>query len=71
MFVLDGDKVKDFYGRVLLNITYDSVKEFGGRIIAKFDTNYIKDFSGMIQYKIDGFLSRRELMALLAVIYAN
>ena len=54
-----------------MNITYDSVKEFGGRIIAKFDTNYIKDFSGMIQYKIDGFLSRRELMALLAIIYAN
>ena len=54
-----------------MNITYDSVKEFGGRIIAKFDTDYIKDFSGMIRYKIDGFLSRRQMLALIAILYAS
>ena len=34
------------------------------------DNTYIKNMSGLIQYRIDGFLSRREMMALLAIIYA-
>ena len=72
LYTLDGDYVKEFSGRILLNITRDQVKEFNGRIIAKFDSSYIKNIStGMIEYKIDGFLSRREMLALLAIIYAN
>ena len=72
LFLLDGENVKDFSGRILLKITYKEVKDFYGRIIATFDSSNIKDFSsGQIQYKIDGFLSRRELMALLAIMYAN
>ena len=71
MYVLEGERVKDFFGRILLNITYNQVKEFGGRIIATFDNTYIKSFGGMIQYKIDGFLTRREMMAILTLIYAS
>ena len=55
----------------MIYITQNQVKEFGGRIIATFDSTYIKSFGGMIQYKIDGFLTRREMMALLALIYAS
>jgi hypothetical protein len=29
------------------------------------------NFSGVIKYKLDGFLSRREMMALLTLIYAS
>ena len=56
----------------MLNVTTNQIKEFGGTIIGSFDTNYIKDFpSGLIKYRIDGFLSRRELMALIAIMYAS
>lgn len=72
LYTMDGDYIKDFGGRILLNITRNQVKEFSGRIIANFDSTNIKDFSsGMIEYKIDGFLSRREMLALLAIIYTN
>ena len=70
LFVLEGEKVKDFYGRVVLNISYDQVKDFYGKTIARFDTSYIKNFYGSIEYRLDGFFSRREIMAILAVLYA-
>jgi hypothetical protein len=66
----DGDKIKDFGGRILLYVTTDEVKNFGGQIIARFDTSYIKNFGGQIQYRINGFVSRSEMMALIAIIYA-
>ena len=34
------------------------------------DSTYIRDFSGMIRYKLDGFFSRRELVAVLTILYA-
>ena len=52
-------------------INGNRIQEFSGRTIARFDTSYIHDFSGAIQYKLDGFFSRRELMAILAIIYGN
>ena len=69
-YFIRGDRLTDFGGRILLNVTTDTVKTFGGQIIAKFDSSTIKNFSGMIQYRIDGFLSRSEMMALIAIIYA-
>ena len=66
----DGERIKDFGGRILLNVTTDTVKTYGGQIIAKFDSSTIKNFGGMIQYRIDGFLSRSEMLALIAIIYA-
>ena len=47
------------------------LKNFSGQILLKIEDNYIKEFSGMIKYKIDGFLSKSEMMALLAIIYAS
>ena len=52
-------------------MTYDEIKEYGGKIISKFDSTYIKEFSGTIRYKIDGFLSRRQMLALIAILYAS
>jgi hypothetical protein len=53
----------------VLNITTNQVKDIYGRTLGTFDTNYIREFSGMIKYKIDGFLTRSELMTILALIY--
>ena len=71
LYKLDGNYVKEFSGKILLNITYDQVKTFSGQIIAKFDTTYIKSFTGQIQYKLDGFLTRKQLMAILTLLYAS
>lgn len=46
------------------------LKSNSGTILLKIENNYIKEFSGMIQYRLDGFFSRRELMALFAILYA-
>lgn len=62
--------LKTFSGSILLSIDDDKIKEYGGRIIATYDQNYIKDFGWQIRYRIDGFISRREIMALIAVLYA-
>lgn len=71
LFQLDGDKIKDYLGRILLYVDYQRIKQFGGHIIATYDNNYIKEFSGKIIYKFDGFLSKREVMALMAIIFAS
>ena len=66
----DGERIKDFGGRTLLTVSTDTVRNFSGQTIARFDTNSIKNFGGQTQYRIDGFLSRSEMMALIAIIYA-
>ena len=66
----DGDRIKDFGGRTLLTVSTDTVRNFGGQTIAKFDTTSIKNFGGQTQYRIDGFVSRSEMMAIVAIIYA-
>ena len=66
----DGDRIKDFSGRTLLTVSTDTVRTFSGQTIAKFDTNSIKNFYGQLQYRIDGFLCRSELLALIAILYA-
>jgi hypothetical protein len=55
-----------------LTITNDLVKDYRtGMIIASYDNNYIKDYrTGRYLYKLEGFLSRREITALLAIIFA-
>ena len=66
----DGERIKDFSGRTLLTVSTDTVRNFSGQTIARFDTSSIKNFSGQTQYRLDGFLSRSEMMALIAIIYA-
>ena len=66
---IDNDILKK--DEIAIDIDNDKIKEFSGQIIAKFDTNYIKNFSGQIQYKLDGFLTRKQLMSILALMYAS
>ena len=46
------------------------LKSYSGQILLKIEDSYIKEYSGIIRYRIDGFLSRREMMALIAIIFA-
>ena len=68
-YKIEGDRIKDFYGRIMLVVTNGQIKEFSGRIIARFDGKNIKDFYGMTQYQIEGQVSRNELMAIFAMIF--
>ena len=56
------EKYKDF--------DYLFEHDYYGKTLARFDNSCIKDYYGSIQYRIDGFLSRRELMAILAILYS-
>lgn len=46
------------------------LKDFSGRVLLVIEDDMIKEYNRMIKYRIDGFLSRREMMALFAIIYA-
>jgi hypothetical protein len=56
----------------LLTISSSQVKDYcSGRIVAQYDTSIIKDYrTGRMLYKIDGFLSGREIASLLAILFA-
>ena len=56
--------LKDYTtGRHILSITNDSIKDYRtGMTLASYDNTYIKDYrTGRCLYRIDGFLSRREI----------
>lgn len=56
--------LKDYTtGRYILSITNDSIKDYRtGMTLASYDNTYIKDYrNGGCLYRIDGFLSRREI----------
>ena len=55
--------------KVRLRRSNNRICDFYGRTIATFDSQNFKEFNGMIKYKIDGSLTRREILALIAVIY--
>ena len=47
------------------------LKEYYGKTLLEIDGGKIKEYFGKPLYEIDGFLSRRELMALLAILFAS
>ena len=70
LYVIDGNYIKSFSNRILLNITSNQIKEYSGKILANYDSSLIKDYPSMvIKYKLDGSFSKKELMALFAVLY--
>lgn len=45
------------------------IREYSGRIYIDINNGYIRHFAGHIDYKIDGYLSREELMFALTVLF--
>lgn len=43
------------------------IREYSGRIYIDINNGYIRHFVGRIDYKIDGYLSHKELMFALTV----
>ena len=73
LYTIDGNYIKNYHtGRYLLTISSNVIRDYlTGRTLATFDDTTFKDYmSGMYQYKIEGFLSRREIYALIAILYA-
>lgn len=46
------------------------VKRYCGSYIAEIDGNRIKQYCGPYLYEVDGFISRKELMMLIAILFA-
>lgn len=72
IYTFDNSNIKDYMsGRILLSVSGGQVRSYTtGRILASVDDSYVKDYmSGRILYKIDGFLSGREKMALIAILF--
>ena len=64
--------LKDYMsGRNILSFDGDYIKEYStGRIKYRMSSDRVVDYmSGRILYKIDGFLSGREKMALIAILF--
>ena len=61
--------LKSFTGTTLLRIENNTFKEFSGQTKYYLKDDRVKDFYGKTEYRIDGFMSRREMMALIAVLY--
>ena len=46
------------------------VKRYCGPYIAEIQGNRIKEYCGGYLYEIDGFLSHKEMMMLIAILFA-
>ena len=71
IFEIDGDKIKEYCGKTLLEFDGEKLKRYCGPTIYEVDGNKIKEYCGKNLYEVEGFLSRREWMALLAILFAS
>ena len=70
MYVIDGDKVKEYSGLYILQFDGRLLRRYGGQYIAEVQDNKIRRWGGLWEYVIDGFITHKELMALLTLLYA-
>ena len=84
LYVLDKEYLRDFYGKIkyyvydnkietfshqiVYMINGDNITSFFGQIIYRLCRDHIEDFYGKILYKFDSGISRKMLIALIAVI---
>ncbi len=66
---MDGDNIKDFYGKIILQYHDNKLRHFAGHDEYKVEGNDIKDIYGKILYKIEGSISRVELMFVLTLLF--
>lgn len=70
LYEIDGDRIKEWAGFYVLEVKGNNIKRYGGQIIAQIDGNKIKEWAGLYIYEISGFVSHKELMALIAILFA-
>lgn len=46
------------------------IKRYCGNYILECDGNRIRDYCGSYRYEIEGFMTRKEIMMLLTLLYA-
>ena len=65
-----GDKVKEYSGLYILQFDGRLLRRYGGQYIAEVNGNKIRKWGGLWEYEIDGFMTHKELLALLTLLYA-
>ena len=70
LYEFDNSRIKEYCGRYLLEFDGRYIKEYCGRYLYEVVDNKIKRYCGEYLYEIEGFISRSELMALIAVMFA-
>ena len=63
-------RVKTYCGPYLYEIDGNRIKTYCGPYIYEIDGDRIKQYCGPYMYEIDGSLSRIQLMALIAILFA-
>ena len=70
LYEIDGDRIKQYCGSYLLQVEGNRIRRYCGSYIAEIDGNRIKQYCGPYLYEIEGFLSHKELMMVIAVLFA-
>ena len=68
--MIDDSCIKDYYNKTVFRISNGRLQDYYGKVVATFDSSSIKDYYGRTVYRIEGFISRNELYALLAVLFS-
>ena len=66
----DGKYIKEYCGTPLLEFDGRYLKRYCGMPLYEVEGNKIKEYCGNYLYEIDGFLSGKELLGLLAILFA-
>ena len=61
--------IKKFSGGIYFEVNSTGIRKFAGLDEYKVEDDYIKDIYGRILYKIEGRLSRIELMFVLTLLF--
>ena len=62
--------LRRYCGSRILEINNGQIREYCGPIKYTIDGNYLRRYCGPNEYEIEGFITNKELMALLVLLYA-
>lgn len=67
-YMIDEDKISDYYGRTLYTVQGDMVSLPDGSEVYKIKGSTVEDFAGRVILKASDHLERRLLYSLLAIL---
>ena len=54
--------------KILIDLGHN-LRRYNGNYIYQLEGNFIREYNGQYLYEIEGFVSRRELLGLLAILF--
>ena len=62
-------KIRRYCGAYILEINNSQIREYCGPYRYTIENDKVREYCGKYLYEIDGFLSNRELMMLIAILF--